>query len=159
MKIELHIPDELYDVYDGYAGARDIDDVLLEQLERFQGAHPQDRSLLISPRIREQLEKLLPMHPGPHLYDDVDLLERVKVLASISIGNVRLDFTPAQYEALKNYSDRQGRTLEELVQSTVLRMQELFFDNITEPLVRIPDPQKEKPVKPIPPTEPVGAAR
>lgn len=130
MKLILHIPDDLYEHYlQHQAGRREtkINKVIVDQLERFKAVQPDDRIVLVLPDARATLEDLLPGNPGPSLNDSDDLLARVRLLASLGIGEHRFNFTPAQMEELKVRAERMGTSLEELHKQTVQRMESDYF--------------------------------
>lgn len=135
MKLTLPFPDDLYEVYRQYAknpkDPASVESAILAQLKRFAEYRPQDRVLVVPSGVREKLEEALPGNPGPSIHDAADLLARVKLLASVEIGSIKIPFTLKQLEYLKVTADRQGRTVQEITQDTVDRMADLFFDNLS----------------------------
>lgn len=85
----------------------------------------QERSVVVSGRELEGLEGIL--GSGSVLHGP-DLLKKVQRLAGISFLHVRLPFTPGQLEALAAKADRQGLSVEQLVERTAPRIYEQFFD-------------------------------
>lgn len=83
------------------------------------------RSIGLTGDVLETLEKIL---GGGSVVGPEDLQRKVERLAGISFRHVRLPFTPGQLEALKEKADRQGLTVEQLVERTAPRIYEQFFD-------------------------------
>jgi len=76
----------------------------------------------------EQLEAIL---GGGSILHAPDLLQKVQRLAGISCLHVRLPFTPNQLEALAVRAERQGQTIEQLVERAAPRIYEQFFNLIS----------------------------
>lgn len=83
------------------------------------------RVVVVSGDTLETLERIL---GGGSLMNATDLERKVARLAGISFQHVRLPFTPNQLEALKDKADRQGLSVQQLVERTAPRMYEQFFD-------------------------------
>lgn len=128
MKVEIQISDELFARYELQSRARGISvkRELQERLEKFIDAPATDRVVLVRGHIRNEFEKLL----NCSLSDDVDLLARVNRLASLSIGEHRLEFTPGQLAELKIRADKNGREFLDELKIAVKSVQSLVFDRI-----------------------------
>jgi hypothetical protein len=133
VKVTLRIPDDLYETYlrhaDSLAGrggqGTSAEDLMVAQLERFSKVAPMDRVVVVDTRSREGLEKIL---PGGQLASGRDLLTKVRELADLKIGRIRVDFTTRQLEQVKNYATRNRITVEEATRAIVRGMEEQFFD-------------------------------
>ncbi|KKN27914.1 hypothetical protein LCGC14_0859690 [marine sediment metagenome] len=132
MKVTLQIPDGLYDVYLSHADAlmgrgrqASVQDLIVSQLDRFQKIAPMDRIVVVDSVSREGLEVLL---PGGFLSSGADILGRVRELADLEIGGIRVEFTTRQWEQIKNYATRNRKTVEESARAIVRGMEEQFFD-------------------------------
>lgn len=83
------------------------------------------RTLTIDSATIEALGQIL---GGGSVLNQQDLLFKVQRLAGISFRHVRLPFTPNQLEQLQERADRQGLTVQQLVERTAPRMYEQFFN-------------------------------
>lgn len=135
MQVKLRIPDETYDQYEKTAEKVQatsgktvtVEELLSAQLDRFAGVSPTDRIVVIPSGHRDRLEQLL---GGGSLRSSEDLVSRVESLASISIGDVRLGFTPGQMKQLAAIAQRNRKTVEQVVKETVKEMEWRFFDEL-----------------------------
>jgi hypothetical protein len=78
----------------------------------------------------DALESLEGILAGGSILNGPDLLKKVERLAGISFLHCRLPFSPNQLEALQEKAERQGLTVEQLVERTAPRIYEQFFDLI-----------------------------
>ena len=74
------------------------------------------------------LEQVTATLGGLPLRHAQDLAERVDQLAGISFGHLRLPFSPNHLQALQEKADRQGKTVEQLLEEAAPRVYEQFFD-------------------------------
>lgn len=65
---------------------------------------------------------------GGSITSSADLRAKVERLAGISFQHIRLQFTPGQLEEMQRRAERQGRTVEALVEMMVPRIHEQFFN-------------------------------
>lgn len=86
---------------------------------------PGTRVLTIPGPTIEALETVL---GGGSLLNHADLQKKVERLAGISFLHVRLPFTPNQLEELQSRAERQGLTVQQLVDRTAPRIYEHFFN-------------------------------
>lgn len=56
-----------------------------------------------------------------------DLLQGMRRLASISIGNVNIPFTPGQIEELQHRAKKRGQTVEQAIKAVVDRINDELF--------------------------------
>lgn len=75
----------------------------------------------------EALERIL---GGGSVTHGTDLRVKVERLAGISFQHIRLQFSPGQLEELARRAERQGRTVEQIVEMMVPRIHEQFFNLI-----------------------------
>jgi len=137
VRLNLTIPDELYDIYSaraeevqGRSGKTvSAEELMQRQLDTFKRVHPADRVIVITSKDRDRLEAIL---SGGTLRDSSDLAEKVQNLADIQIGQVRVDFSPSQLMELKKYAGRNNRSTQEVIKSTVTQMGYQFFDYMTD---------------------------
>ena len=76
----------------------------------------------------ETLDRLEGILSGGSLLSAQDLQQKVERLAGISFLHLRLPFSPGQLEALAEKAERNGLTVEQLVERTAPRIYEQFFD-------------------------------
>ncbi len=135
MIVKLQIPDEVWESYDrlsnqlAQASPHPVspEELMASQLDRFQLLNPTDRVFVIDSRTRSQLEQIT---GGASLKDAPDLLSRVLKMASISIGDIRLDFTPGQLLQLKTFAGRNHRPVDDVVRDVVKQLEWQFFDQV-----------------------------
>lgn len=126
---KVTLPDVLVETYQALADARGIslDQALVLQLTRFQTVALGERVLTLHGPARERLEALLGYG---QLASPEDLVAKVERWAGITIGGIRLDFSPGQLEEIAYRADRLGISAEEEVRRVVVRMEELFFQHL-----------------------------
>lgn len=106
-------------------GDRDLETAASQQLSTALSALPATgRFAVINQKELQTLEDIL---GGGSITNGADLLQKVQRLAGISFGHVRLGFTPGQLEDLKWKAERQGKTVEQLVEQMAPRIHEQFF--------------------------------
>lgn len=125
MKLTLQVPDELYETYAAAANSdvpSEVAAFMLARLDHFQWANAEGY-LHLDPATRVRLEELM---AGP--LPTVDkLIERVSALASITLGGIRLDFSPGQLAEIARRAKRNGESVEVLTRRIVKTMESLFF--------------------------------
>lgn len=132
MKLLLRIPDELADAYEAMAtrnggGQASLEEILVAQLEKFKTVHAMDRVVVVGSKARDELEALF---GGDQLKGDIDLLNRVKELANIQIGDVRVEWSPTQLAELKRYASRNERSVQQVITDVVTQLSGQFFWNM-----------------------------
>ena len=152
MRVNLQLPDELYDTYASRANERNrrVDRLLADELKKIYPLDlARDRVIVIDPANRQRIESLL---GEGHLTGATDLADKLERLLGISVGGIALDFTPSQRHELSELAARNGFTPEELVRSTVKSMEELFFNHAydvasqnSEELKELPSPSPPEP--------------
>lgn len=134
MKLQIQIPDAVYDAYANRATEMSAqgkpitpEEVIADTLDRFSSVSPTDRAIVVGAANRQRLEKVL---SGGSLFDGNDLTMKVEALAKLEIGEVRLEFTPGQLKQLANVARRNGKTVEEVTRETVKQLEWQFFDAV-----------------------------
>ena len=131
MIVNLKVPDPVWESYAAFCARGKSGNpikpeaLMISQLERFRGVSPSDRVIVVGSRERAALEKIL---SSGHLQDGVDLKRKVEQLATLEIGGVKVDFSPAEWGQLKRYADKNGKSLQQVVETTVRQMRDQFFD-------------------------------
>lgn len=136
MKIQLQVSEETWEAYSSHADrihgltgqTVSPESLMADQLGRFAHVIPSDRIVVLEPTTRQRLEEIL---QGGGLVNAHDLLSKVQRLADLQIGEIRIDFTPGQWEELKNLARRNSRQLVEVVEATVRGMESIFFNHVT----------------------------
>lgn len=131
MKLTISIPDDLYECYEQMAerlnGRASPPDVILAQLERFKHAHAADRIIVVDAAARQRIETIL---GGNAIHSGEDLAAKIQALADIEIGQIRVDWSPAQLRKLKAFSIRHGKSVETIAREIVRDMSYQFFGAI-----------------------------
>lgn len=126
MKLQLNVPDSLYETYSKQAESEVPSEVaafMLARLDHFQGVDPRKGWLHLDVDSREKLEKIT---AGSIPTVEV-LLHRVEALGGVNIANIRLEFTPAQLGEIKRRAEKNGESAEASVKRIVKMMEGLFF--------------------------------
>lgn len=130
-KLTLTLPDTTLDQVDARAAfARKPPEIVGAQLLQAALAFMPEgggRLVVVSGPILLQLEEIL---GGGSLLNGDDLAKKVARLAGVSFQHVRLPFTPNQLELLAEKAQRNGLTVQTLVERTAPRIYEQFFDLI-----------------------------
>jgi hypothetical protein len=122
MDITIRVPDDVAAQYRIYAGeGGKPEDAIVAQLTRFAACPPAMPYVLIPPGAKRELEAAMNSLP---ITSGEDLLAKVRALASLQIGEVRLNFTAAQLAELKGKAERWGKSVPEFVDSVVRRILE-----------------------------------
>jgi hypothetical protein len=134
VKLQIQIPDEVYEIYQREAGRARRSPLALiqETLEKFATCSPVDRYLVVGPKIRERLEEIY----HRQLNSQEDLLEAAERQAAIFLGTLRIDASPQQLEEAQNLATRQGITLEAYLQQRYKEVARFFFNASSELDVR-----------------------
>jgi hypothetical protein len=84
-----------------------------------------ERCVVVTGAVLTTLETIL---GAGSLLNEADLLAKVENLAGVSFEHCRLTFSPGQLRMLQEKADRQGLSVQQLVERTAPRMYEQFFD-------------------------------
>lgn len=124
--MRVTIPDQLADVYQAVATKQglSLDDVVSRQLRRFQTLIASPRVVVLGPDHLDALE--LKLHGG-QIPSPEDLIAKVSRLAGVSFCGIDLQLTPAQVEELAHRAERQGKSVEALVQEIWEQLAQQFF--------------------------------
>jgi hypothetical protein len=132
----IDIPEEVYEAYaaqvttlaaaGGHASAQEL---MAAQLARFSAVPATNHVLIVDSEARGRLDQIL---QGGMLRDSADLVAKVQRLADISIGEIRVHFTPGQLMQIKNFAARNRLTPEEGIKRVVKSMESMFFDYISD---------------------------
>lgn len=124
--MRITIPDDVLAPYEEMAQrqGRPVDDVVAAQLKRFAMLEPGKKAVVIPPAALTALE---PPLGGTPVRDAQDLLTRIQQLANISFMGLNLGLSLQQKAELAHRAERQGRTVEALVQEMWRDLQQNFF--------------------------------
>ena len=117
MKLNIQIPDEVYECYERMAertnGGVSPPEVLAAQLDRFKGVFATDRCVVIESKDRQRLEAML----NTQLVTSEDVVKKVQLLSDVQVGEVRIDFSPAQLRQIKNFATRHRRSTQDIIKT------------------------------------------
>lgn len=123
----VKLDDDLVARYEPYAteAKLPVATILERQLARFAAHPPAQQVIPLDRATLQQLESLL---GGGTLKSAADLVARTRAYASITLGKVVLDLSPAQKQELVHRATKQGRTPEAVVQELVAQVTtDLFY--------------------------------
>lgn len=122
----ISLDDQLVQAYSAHATAARIPvaKLLERQLARFADTPITQRLLVVTGADLQALEQTL---GGGALATGADLLARVHRWAGITIGDIRLQFSPAQLAEIAHRAEKQGRSPETIVREIVSQMEHEFF--------------------------------
>lgn len=124
----VQIPDALYLKLKKAADAADRattpEQLIARQLQRFGDFPVTVRTVLVAGDDLEALETTL---GGGQVKDGADLLKKVHQWAGITIGNIRVDFSPAQLDEIAHRAEKQGKDPQTIVDDIVRQIAEQFF--------------------------------
>jgi len=127
--MRLTIPDDVAEVYEGYARAqgKTTDELMVAQLTRFSAYEPGKKAIVLTPAVHDALIECL---FGTPLKDGADLLKRVQSLAGLSFHHLRLTLSEQQLHELQTRSERQGKDVKVLLaEMAQLVLRDLFWVN------------------------------
>jgi hypothetical protein len=122
--VRLNLPDDLADRLQALAPDLPLDQVVRVALERVQDLGPMEPALVLTGKELRRIHDLL---GTGSTRSAKTLVAAVQRLSDIQIGQIRLDFTPAEQEELKYRAERAGRTVREEAEAVVRGMHEQFF--------------------------------
>lgn len=125
--MRVTISDQIADTYQAYATQQGIplDAIILKQLDRFKAVTPGAATVVLGSKHLEYLAEKL---HGGDVRSAEDLVTKVDRLAGIKFEAIDLRLTPAQLEELAFRAERQGKTVEDLVQEMWARLSVEFFN-------------------------------
>jgi hypothetical protein len=128
MKIVLTIPDDLAERYKIQAAAQTkptpLETVLLQHLTKFVNLTLTDSYLHLSGKDRQKVEGILGCRP---LQSADDLCSRIEELAGISLGRIRLSWTPHRFRQLQDVAARNGIDPEVYAKQVLKAFEDSFF--------------------------------
>lgn len=124
--MRVTIPDETVAKYEPMAEkvGLSLEEVLHRQLDRFAKLEVGKRAILLQANQLQSVEGAL---GGLPIKDAEDLLARLRQHASIRFAGIDLDLTPAQKLELVHRAERQGKTVEQLLQEHVAWLNSQVF--------------------------------
>jgi len=122
----LKLSDDIVERYQQAAltSSLPVEHLIERTLARYADYPASMRTLVLSSQILQQVDRLL--GPGSTLDPD-RFLAALQSYASISIGDVRLDFTQAQKAEIAHRAVRQGKSPREVTEDVVRQMEEMFL--------------------------------
>ena len=122
----LHIDDDLAQTYMDEALERKvpIEQLLQDRLARAVSLDPRQRYVIVVDNPRVRLETIL---GGGNLQRAEDLVAKVARLARIRFGDHELQLTAGNLEEIAWRANKQGRTIEQMLEIAWARFRETFF--------------------------------
>lgn len=127
----IQIPDEIALQYQTAADRARVPlaKLLERQLARFASVPVGERVLVLCAEPLEQIDRELGIGATR---DTTALLSAIRSWAGITIGDIRLQFSPAQLAEIAHRAEKQGKTPEAVVADIVSQLEGAFFH---EPVV------------------------
>ena len=126
MRIDLS--DDLCDRYLTHSTTIPLPQLLERQLARFADYPSTARILPLGKDHLQQIEHLL---GGGQIKTPQDLVDRVRSYASIRLGGITLDLSPAQKAEITHRAEKRGLTPEAVIREMVDIVLEEIFTSVT----------------------------
>ena len=126
----IKLSDDLLVRYDAMAQEykQPLDTLVERQLSRFADFPPTVRVVPLSGETLQRVETLL---GGGQIRTAADLLARVKSYAQVTLGNVVIDFSPAQKAELVHRATKRGLPPDQVVKELDALLLDQMFDAVT----------------------------
>jgi hypothetical protein len=124
MLIQLPDPVALRYQHAAIAAHVPLEKFLERQLEKFAAVPSGQRTVILSGDALERIDTLLGIGSTA---SPAALLTAIESWAGITIGGIRLDFSPAQLAEIAHRAEKQGKPPEEIVADIVAQMEDQFF--------------------------------
>lgn len=126
MRIVLHVHDDLYQRYERESDDRNIPvaSVLEDRLVAAVPLDPRSPFLVVTGDALKALEAATGHLP---LITPAGLVAKVERLARIKFGDHVLTLTPGQYEEIAWRANKQGKTIEQMIEIAFRTFAEQFF--------------------------------
>lgn len=105
-----------------------LEQVVERQLARFADFPPTVR---VVPLVREPLQQVEKLLGGGQIQSGQHLVDRVRGFASVTLGKVEVDFSPAQKAELVHRATKRGVPPEVVVQELITLVLDTAFDAVT----------------------------
>lgn len=124
--MQISIPDDLYQRYADAAkrAKKPTAALVVQQLERFVDAPPTQRSIILTGEALQEADTLLGIGSTA---DAATLLAAIRRWAGITIGDIRLPFSPSQLQEIAHRAQKQGKTPEAICRDIIDQMAQDFF--------------------------------
>lgn len=131
MIVQIQIPDAVAQLYQDQAtrGHLTLERVLARQLIKFAEVPGAAQTVVLHGDALAEIDRLLGIGSTQ---SPAAVLRAIKSWAGITIGAIRLDFSPAQLDEIAHRAAKQGKTPEAVVADIVAQLQSSFFH---EPVV------------------------
>lgn len=129
MRLQIEIPDELFQHYDQAAGSPiSLGEALVAHLVKTRDlASPAlEKTLLLRAEDLSSLEQTLECT----LTSGKGLAERVARYCAVTVNGIRLGLSPGHLEMLKTQAIRQGVKFDQFLKLTVKKCEELIFRGV-----------------------------
>lgn len=126
MKINLSIPDDLFEQYVKQHGLPGTYSRMREAIDAYKDVKPSDRVVLLGGDVRRAIEAVF----QTTLDSPEKLLKLIQNMNSVKIGDVQMEFSSDQLERLKAQAGFHGRTLEQYIKETVAELKESMLERV-----------------------------
>jgi hypothetical protein len=126
--MRIEIPDDLADRYLAMSSTIPLQQLIERQLARFAAFPTTVRVIPLAADHLQQLEHLL---GGGQIASQQALVDRVRQYASITLGKITLDFSPAQKEEIVHRAAKRGITPQAVAAEMVEILLDEMFQSVT----------------------------
>src|SRR5678815_3820269 len=129
MRLQIEIPDELFQAYDAAAGAPiSLSEYLVQHLEktRHLAAPALEKTIILRAEDLRSLEETLEFA----ISDGKGLAARVARYCAVTVNGIRLGLSPGHLEVMKEKAKRMGISTSEYMKLTLRKIEDLLFRGV-----------------------------
>lgn len=126
MKINLSIPDELFETYVKKFGLPAAYNRMRQAIEIFKDVEVSDRAIVVAADNRRAIEAIF----QTTIDDAPKLVKLIQNMNTIKLGNVEMGFTAEEYARLQMQATFHGRTLETFVREMVMELKDMMLEKV-----------------------------
>jgi hypothetical protein len=126
--MRITIPDDLAQRYEALSPSQPLDTIIERQLARFAALSPSVRVVPLTGDHLQQLEHLL---GGGQIANPQALVDRVRAYASLTIGKITLDLSPAQKQEIQYRATKRGISAEAVAREMCDIVLDEVFERVT----------------------------
>lgn len=124
MKINLSIPDELFEIYVKKFGLPAAYNRMRQAIEIFKDVEASDRAIVVAADNRRAIEAVF----QTTIDDAPKLVKLIQNMSRVSLGNVNMEFSSDQLARMEAQAGFHGRTLEQYIRETVKELKETMLE-------------------------------
>lgn len=126
MKINVSIPDDLFEQYVKIWGVPGIYSQIRKVLDLCKDFEKSDRYIVLSGDGRRAIEQVF----QTTVDDQAKLVKLVQNMNSVKLGDVHMEFSQDQLERLKAQAGFHGRTTEQFIKETVDELKSMMLEKV-----------------------------